>query len=234
MNNKYEKDSSTIIFIIVILIILASFLFFLIYVYKPNNYYAKPSTSTTTSSQNYYFEIIDINDVDISFEIEKSVNDHFKLALRKNNDKFDIVVNDKIVAVSNTLYNKVAIVDDILFIYLKGEPRQNRLIGISSDSEILINMTNIENVSGMAITDVVFNPDSINVIASRVYNNKLILSNNFGDVNGTDICNSKDVKDLLISANYELSYKGNKKFNDLVKVSGIGIKEYIEKNNLCK
>lgn len=234
MNNKYEKDSSTIIFITVILIILASFLFFLIYVYKPNNYYAKPSTSTTTSSQNYYFEIIDINDVDISFEIEKSVNDHFKLALRKNNGKFDIVVNDKIVAVSNTLYNKVAVVDDILFIYLKGEPRQNRLIGISSDSEILINMTNIENVSGMAITDVVFNPDSINVIASRVYNNKLILSNNFGDVNGTDICNSKDVKDLLISANYELSYKGNKKFNDLVKVSGIGIKEYIEKNNLCK
>lgn len=231
---KEEHDPSTFIFITVILIIIAAFLFFLVYIYEPNNYHGLPSNhKTTTTTNNYYFNVIKISEEDINMETSIDI-ENYNIQLISNNNKFDILVNNTKIGTFNKLASRVSIIDDILFVYLKNdEPRQNKLIGIKNN-EIIYELYNIENVGGMVIEDVVFNPDSINIITSRIYKDQLILSSNYGDVLGSNICNSKDIKNILISANYELKYEGNNKFKDLVKIYGTYLDEYINKNNLCK
>lgn len=222
-----ETDHSTIIFILTILIIIACFLFYIIYIYAPNNYYAKEKEQMETSAIKYYFNVLELasNDIDSPQEINV---ENFKINLVANENKFDIIINNHKIGTFNKLNRKVAIVDNILFVYLKNnEPRQNKLIGYSLDNEIIYDLYNIENVGGMVIEDVVFNPDTINIVASRIYDNRLILSSNYGDTVGRDLCLANETKNILISGNYELTYQGNKKFNDLVKITGTYLEDYI-------
>ena len=236
-DKNVSHDSSTAIFITVILIIIACVAFFIVYIYLPNNYHGVSGNEGTppTKTQEYYFDIFDLSDNDIDFQTEVKINDKFTIKVEDLNAKKNIKVNDITIATANKVYTKAAIVDNILFIFLiNNEPRQNRVIGVTSDGKILADISSIKNMSGMSVNEVVFNPTGITLIASRVYNNKLILSSNFGDVNGSDICNSSSSEEMLATGNFEISYKGNNELSDAKKISGETIKEYAKNNNMCQ
>ena len=236
-DKNVSHDSSTAIFITVILIIIACVAFFIVYIYLPNNYHGVTGNegTPTTKTPEYYFDIFDLSDNDIDFQTEVKLNDKFTLKVEDLNAKKNIKVNDITIATANKVYKKASIVDNILFIFLiNNEPRQNRVIGITSDGKILADISSIKNMSGMSVNEVVFNPTGITLMASRIYNNKLILSSNFGDVNGSDICNSSSSEELLATGNFEISYKGNNELSDAKKISGETIKEYVKNNNMCQ
>lgn len=236
-DKNFSHDSSTAIFITVILIIIACVAFFIVYIYLPNNYHGITGNEEipTTKPQEYYFDIVDLSDNDIDFQTEMKINDKFMLKVEDLNAKKNIKVNDFIIATANKIYKKVSIVDNILFMFLiNNEPRQNRVIGVTADGKILADISSIQKMSGMSVNEVIFNPTGITLMASRIYNNKLILSSNFGDVNGFDICNSSTSEEMLATGEFEINYKGNNKLSDAKKISGETIKEYVNNNNMCQ
>lgn len=236
-DENFSHDSSTAIFITVILIIIACVAFFIVYIYLPNNYHGITGNeeTPTTKTQEYYFDIIDLSDNDIDFQTEMKINDKFMLKIEDLNAKKNIKVNDFIIATANKIYKKVSIVDNILFMFLiNNEPRQNRVIGVTTDGKILADISSIPKMSGMSVNEVIFNPTGITLIASRIYDSKLILSSNFGDVNGSDICNSSTSEEMLATGKFEVNYKGNNKLSDAKKISGQTIKEYVNNNNMCQ
>jgi len=236
-DENFSHDSSTAIFITVILIIIACVAFFIVYIYLPNNYHGITGNeeTPTTKPQEYYFDIIDLSDNDIDFQTEMKINDKFMLKVEDLNAKKNIKVNDFIIATANKIYKKVSIVDNILFMFLiNNEPRQNRVIGVTTDGKILADISSIPKMSGMSVNEVIFNPTGITLIASRIYDSKLILSSNFGDVNGSDICNSSTSEEMLATGEFEINYKGNNKLSDAKKISGETIKEYVKNNNMCQ
>lgn len=236
-DENFSHDSSTAIFITVILIIIACVAFFIVYIYLPNNYHGITGNeeTPTTKNQEYYFDIIDLSDNDIDFQTEMKINDKFMLKVEDLNAKKNIKVNDFIIATANKIYKKVSIVDNILFMFLiNNEPRQNRVIGVTTDGKILADISSIPKMSGMSVNEVIFNPTGITLIASRIYDSKLILSSNFGDVNGSDICNSSTSEEMLATGKFEVNYKGNNKLSDAKKISGQTIKEYVNNNNMCQ
>lgn len=236
-DENFSHDSSTAIFITVILIIIACVAFFIVYIYLPNNYHGITGNeeTPTTKPQEYYFDIIDLSDNDIDFQTEMKINDKFMLKLEDLNAKKNIKVNDFIIATANKIYKKVSIVDNILFMFLiNNEPRQNRVIGVTTDGKILADISSIPKMSGMSVNEVIFNPTGITLIASRIYDSKLILSSNFGDVNGSDICNSSTSEEMFATGEFEVNYKGNNKLSDAKKISGETIKEYVKNNNMCQ
>ena len=236
-DENFSHDSSTAIFITVILIIIACVAFFIVYIYLPNNYHGITGNeeTPTTKPQEYYFDIIDLSDNDIDFQTEMKINDKFMLKVEDLNAKKNIKVNDYIIATANKIYKKVSIVDNILFMFLiNNEPRQNRVIGVTTDGKILADISSIPKMSGMSVNEVIFNPTGITLIASRIYDSKLILSSNFGDVNGSDICNSSTSEEMIATGEFEINYKGNNKLSDAKKISGETIKEYVKNNNMCQ
>lgn len=236
-DENFSHDSSTAIFITVILIIIACVAFFIVYIYLPNNYHGITGNeeTPTTKNQEYYFDIIDLSDNDIDFQTEMKINDKFMLKVEDLYAKKNIKVNDFIIATANKIYKKVSIVDNILFMFLiNNEPRQNRVIGVTTDGKILADISSIPKMSGMSVNEVIFNPTGITLIASRIYDSKLILSSNFGDVNGSDICNSSTSEEMLATGEFEINYKGNNKLSDAKKISGETIKEYVKNNNMCQ
>lgn len=236
-DENFSHDSSTAIFITVILIIIACVAFFIVYIYLPNNYHGITGNeeTPTTKNQEYYFDIIDLSDNDIDFQTEMKINDKFMLKIEDLNAKKNIKVNDFIIATANKIYKKVSIVDNILFMFLiNNEPRQNRVIGVTTDGKILADISSIPKMSGMSVNEVIFNPTGITLIASRIYDSKLILSSNFGDVNGSDICNSSTSEEMIATGEFEINYKGNNKLSDAKKISGETIKEYVKNNNMCQ
>ena len=236
-DENFSHDSSTAIFITVILIIIACVAFFIVYIYLPNNYHGITGNeeTPTTKNQEYYFDIIDLSDNDIDFQTEMKINDKFMLKVEDLNAKKNIKVNDFIIATANKIYKKVSIVDNILFMFLiNDEPRQNRVIGVTTDGKILADISSIPKMSGMSVNEVIFNPTGITLIASRIYDSKLILSSNFGDVNGSDICNSSTSEEMIATGEFEINYKGNNKLSDAKKISGQTIKEYVNNNNMCQ
>lgn len=236
-DENFSHDSSTAIFITVILIIIACVAFFIVYIYLPNNYHGITGNeeTPTTKTQEYYFDIIDLSDNDIDFQTEMKINDKFMLKIEDLNAKKNIKVNNFIIATANKIYKKVSIVDNILFMFLiNNEPRQNRVIGVTTDGKILADISSIPKMSGMSVNEVIFNPTGITLIASRIYDSKLILSSNFGDVNGSDICNSSTSEEMLATGEFEINYKGNNKLSDAKKISGETIKEYVDNNNMCQ
>lgn len=236
-DKNVSHDSSTAIFITVILIIIACVAFFIVYIYLPNNYHGITGNeeTPTTKTQEYYFDLIDLSDNDIDFQTEIKINDKFMLKVEDLNAKKNIKVNDFIIATANKIYKKVSIVDNILFMFLiNNEPRRNRVIGVTTDGKILADISSIPKMSGMSVNEVIFNPTGITLIASRIYDSKLILSSNFGDVNGSDICNSSTSEEMLATGEFEINYKGNNKLSDAKKISGETIKEYVNNNNMCQ
>lgn len=236
-DENFSHDSSTAIFITVILIIIACVAFFIVYIYLPNNYHGITGNeeTPTTKTQEYYFDIIDLSDNDIDFQTEMKINDKFMLKVEDLNAKKNIKVNDFIIATANKIYKKVSIVDNILFMFLiNNEPRQNRVIGVTTDGKILADISSIPKMSGMSVNEVIFNPTGITLIASRIYDSKLILSSNFGDVNGSDVCNSSTSEEMIATGKFEVNYKGNNKLSDAKKISGETIKEYVKNNNMCQ
>lgn len=236
-DENFSHDSSTAIFITVILIIIACVAFFIVYIYLPNNYHGITGNeeTPTTKNQEYYFDIIDLSDNDIDFQTEMKINDKFMLKVEDLYAKKNIKVNDFIIATANKIYKKVSIVDNILFMFLiNNEPRQNRVIGVTTDGKILADISSIPKMSGMSVNEVIFNPTGITLIASRIYDSKLILSSNFGDVNGSDICNSSTSEEMIATGEFEINYKGNNKLSDAKKISGETIKEYVKNNNMCQ
>lgn len=236
-DENFSHDSSTAIFITVILIIIACVAFFIVYIYLPNNYHGITGNeeTPTTKTQEYYFDIIDLSDNDIDFQTEMKINDKFMLKVEDLNAKKNIKVNNFIIATANKIYKKVSIVDNILFMFLiNNEPRQNRVIGVTTDGKILADISSIPKMSGMSVNEVIFNPTGITLIASRIYDSKLILSSNFGDVNGSDICNSSTSEEMIATGEFEINYKGNNKLSDAKKISGETIKEYVKNNNMCQ
>lgn len=236
-DENFSHDSSTAIFITVILIIIACVAFFIVYIYLPNNYHGITGNeeTPTTKNQEYYFDIIDLSDNDIDFQTEMKINDKFMLKVEDLNAKKNIKVNDFIIATANKIYKKVSIVDNILFMFLiNNEPRQNRVIGVTTDGKILADISSIPKMSGMSVNEVIFNPTGITLIASRIYDSKLILSSNFGDVNGSDVCNSSTSEEMIATGKFEVNYKGNNKLSDAKKISGETIKEYVKNNNMCQ
>lgn len=236
-DENFSHDSSTAIFITVILIIIACVAFFIVYIYLPNNYHGITGNeeTPTTKNQEYYFDIIDLSDNDIDFQTEMKINDKFMLKVEDLYAKKNIKVNDFIIATANKIYKKVSIVDNILFMFLiNNEPRQNRVIGVTTDGKILADISSIPKMSGMSVNEVIFNPTGITLIASRIYDSKLILSSNFGDVNGSDVCNSSTSEEMIATGKFEVNYKGNNKLSDAKKISGETIKEYVKNNNMCQ
>lgn len=236
-DENFSHDSSTAIFITVILIIIACVAFFIVYIYLPNNYHGITGNeeTPTTKNQEYYFDIIDLSDNDIDFQTEMKINDKFMLKVEDLNAKKNIKVNDFIIATANKIYKKVSIVDNILFMFLiNNEPRQNRVIGVTTDGKILADISSIPKMSGMSVNEVIFNPTGITLITSRIYDSKLILSSNFGDVNGSDVCNSSTSEEMIATGEFEINYKGNNKLSDAKKISGQTIKEYVNNNNMCQ
>lgn len=236
-DENFSHDSSTAIFITVILIIIACVAFFIVYIYLPNNYHGITGNEETPTikTQEYYFDIIDLSDNDIDFQTEMKINDKFMLKVEDLNAKKNIKVNDFIIATANKIYKKVSIVDNILFMFLiNNEPRQNRVIGVTTDGKILADISSIPKMSGMSVNEVIFNPTGITLIASRIYDSKLILSSNFGDVNGSDVCNSSTSEEMIATGKFEVNYKGNNKLSDAKKISGETIKEYVKNNNMCQ
>ena len=87
--------------------------------------------------------------------------------------------------------------------------------------------------------DVQYSTASFIVSSSRVSGNNIILNNEFGNMNGLNICNYELLGEHNINESfsaisyYSLEYLGNHKFSKPTLISSISLGEYRSTSNLC-
>ncbi len=250
-----ELDRSTFVFLIVMLIIVGVFVEFLIMYVLPMRLKleeASKTTTTTTTTEVSMFKIAAFrgaileNGKDLTPELvnnTKTIQVDTDKILRVENQTWslDFYMNDTKFASGTMMEATYGLVDDlVIFVIHHGPVRAKELIAIDSNGLVKLQISNVNNIAGMAIDNVSFNGTGIVLDASRVYGNQVITGGSLGETTGVDICNTEALKNGKIydtsyaTVTYSIGYNSTLlKFTDPQKISGLSIAEYKEQNKYC-
>lgn len=253
---KLEHDPSTMIFITILLIILAVLCAFVFYIILPRIEANKKErldfndgTTTTVAPVVNRVEIksLNINNGNaITSAGNYTVDNTFTVTTTSNlNGGIDISINNNNVTSTKKIFGTVGRIDEIIIMALAdGDVRNNRLVIYDKNGALIKEVKNFEGADGMLLTNerngYNFSGNSIIVLASRVKDNKIILSNEPGVVDGIDICDknllaSKNISDsFMVIGSYSITYKGNNEFSDPFSVNNVTLLEYRDSNNFCR
>ena len=249
-----EHDSTTMVFIVVLLIILAvltAFIFFFIlprYLDVKNGKYAYNDKVINNISEEdkYYFRDFKLTDDEfVITDANFNVSQEFNINVKNAGNFLNIYVNNILVTTCNQLYNTVAVVDDLIIMAIKNNQlRTTKVIAVDINGNIIKEFYNIGDSDGLVTLEqgnsFIVNSSSFVLITSRVIDTNLILSNEYGESDGIDICDKEELNKLnlednmLVMANFLIKYEGNHQFSSPTKIGDIKLKEYIDINKYCK
>ncbi len=251
-----EYDPSTMIFVVVLLIILACLCAFIFYVILPRiEANKKLSEAASTTPKRYTTTSIKIidpfkttnlnNGNPITSTFSYAIDNDFNLSTIDTGNGIEVFINSNKVTTTKRIFSKIGRVDEfIVLILADGDVRNNRVVIYDKSAKLIREIKRINNVDGMLLYDdasgYIFNNNTLVILASRVKNDKIILNNEFGSVDGFSLCDEEKLQEnnindnYLVMARYLLTYNGNSEFSDLVKINNVSLQEYRDSNNLCR
>ncbi|MBO5475188.1 MAG: hypothetical protein J5982_01625 [Bacilli bacterium] len=249
---KKEKKtgSMTSVLVVILLLILALIAFLLFYIIIPEyleeserSYEVNPTTTMPNTKENYPITsgLISDNSL-VNTPGDYIINEEFKLSLVNTGTGISVIVNGSFIDSSSYISNRFALLDDLIMINLIGNNnRTSKLYAVDLKGNIVYTLYNLTE-DGMLLNgdaDVQYSTASFIVSSSRVSGNNIILNNEFGNINGLNICNYELLGEHNINESfsaisyYSLEYLGNHKFSKPTLISSISLGEYRSTSNLC-
>lgn len=249
---KKEKKtgSMTSVLVVILLLILALIAFLLFYIIIPEyleeserSYEVNPTTTMPNTKENYPITsgLISDNSL-VNTPGDYIINEEFKLSLVNTGTGISVIVNGSFIDSSSYISNRFALLDDFIMINLIGNNnRTSKLYAVDLKGNIVYTLYNLTE-DGMLLNgdaDVQYSTASFIVSSSRVSGNNIILNNEFGNINGLNICNYELLGEHNINESfsaisyYSLEYLGNHKFSKPTLISSISLGEYRSTSNLC-
>lgn len=249
---KKEKPqgSMTTVLVVILLLILAFMAFLIFYIIVPEymkesdkNYKVDPTTTTVNMDGSYPIVSGLISDVPlINTPGDYVIGEDTKISLVSTSTGISVVLNGVFIDSASYLSNRIALLDDLIMINLIGNnSRTSKLYAIDLDGNVVFKLFNLTE-DGMLLNgdaDIQYNTSSIIVSSSRVSGTNLILNNNFGNLNGLNICNYEQLGSNNIDESfpaisyYSFEYLGNHKFSRPILINSISVGEYRDTANLC-
>ena len=249
---KKEKKtgSMTSVLVVILLLILALIAFLLFYIIIPEyleeserSYEVNPTTTMPNTKENYPITsgLMSDNSL-VNTPGDYIINEEFKLSLVNTGTGISVIVNGSFIDSSSYISNRFALLDDLIMINLIGNNnRTSKLYAVDLKGNIVYTLYNLTE-DGMLLNgdaDVQYSTASFIVSSSRVSGNNIILNNEFGNINGLNICNYELLGEHNINESfsaisyYSLEYLGNHKFSKPTLISSISLGEYRSTSNLC-
>lgn len=249
---KKEKKtgSMTSVLVVILLLILALIAFLLFYIIIPEyleeserSYEVNPTTTMPNTKENYPITsgLMSDNSL-VNTPGDYIINEEFKLSLVNTSTGISVIVNGSFIDSSSYISNRFALLDDLIMINLIGNNnRTSKLYAVDLKGNIVYTLYNLTE-DGMLLNgdaDVQYSTASFIVSSSRVSGNNIILNNEFGNINGLNICNYELLGEHNINESfsaisyYSLEYLGNHKFSKPTLISSISLGEYRSTSNLC-
>lgn len=249
---KKEKKtgSMTSVLVVILLLILALIAFLLFYIIIPEyleeserSYEVNPTTTMPNTKENYPITsgLISDNSL-VNTPGDYIINEEFKLSLVNTGTGISVIVNGSFIDSSSYISNRFALLDDLIMINLIGNNnRTSKLYAVDLKGNIVYTLYNLTE-DGMLLNgdaDIQYSTASFIVSSSRVSGNNIILNNEFGNINGLNICNYELLGEYNINESfsaisyYSLEYLGNHKFSKPTLISSISLGEYRSTSNLC-
>lgn len=249
---KKEKKtgSMTSVLVVILLLILALIAFLLFYIIIPEyleeserSYEVNPTTTMPNTKENYPITsgLISDNSL-VNTPGDYIINEEFKLSLVNTGTGISVIVNGSFIDSSSYISNRFALLDDLIMINLIGNNnRTSKLYAVDLKGNIVYTLYNLTE-DGMLLNgdaDIQYSTASFIVSSSRVSGNNIILNNEFGNINGLNICNYELLGEHNINESfsaisyYSLEYLGNHKFSKPTLISSISLGEYRSTSNLC-
>lgn len=249
---KKEKKtgSMTSVLVVILLLILALIAFLLFYIIIPEyleeserSYEVNPTTTMPNTKENYPITsgLISDNSL-VNTPGDYIINEEFKLSLVNTGTGISVIVNGSFIDSTSYISNRFALLDDLIMINLIGNNnRTSKLYAVDLKGNIVYTLYNLTE-DGMLLNgdaDVQYSTASFIVSSSRVSGNNIILNNEFGNINGLNICNYELLGEHNINESfsaisyYSLEYLGNHKFSKPTLISSISLGEYRSTSNLC-
>lgn len=249
---KKEKKtgSMTSVLVVILLLILALIAFLLFYIIIPEyleeserSYEVNPTTTMPNTKENYPITsgLISDNSL-VNTPGDYIINEEFKLSLVNTGTGISVIVNGSFIDSTSYISNRFALLDDLIMINLIGNNnRTSKLYAVDLKGNIVYTLYNLTE-DGMLLNgdaDVQYSTASFIVSSSRVSGNNIILNNEFGNINGLNICNYEQLGEYNINESfsaisyYSLEYLGNHKFSKPTLISSISLGEYRSTSNLC-
>lgn len=252
---KKEHDQTNTVFAVVLLIILACVCGFVFYIILPRNEekenrlrYNDGTTTKYVASEdvtNYSFKSTRINEgAKVTTTNTFVIDNDFQIATVANGSTMSVSINGKQVATVKAIIPTIGRVDDlIIMLFNDGNARQNRVVAYDKNGNSVLDIRNIEGVDGMIplgdVSSFIVNTNSFVVIASRAVGNNLVLSNTYGELSGTSVCDSDNLTSTGISDEYmvvgtfAIEYKGNHEFSNPTNITSVNLGEYKSSNRYC-
>ena len=249
---KKEKKtgSMTSVLVVILLLILALIAFLLFYIIIPEyleeserSYEVNPTTTMPNTKENYPITsgLISDNSL-VNTPGDYIINEEFKLSLVNTGTGISVIVNGSFIDSTSYISNRFALLDDLIMINLIGNNnRTSKLYAVDLKGNIVYTLYNLTE-DGMLLNgdaDIQYSTASFIVSSSRVSGNNIILNNEFGNINGLNICNYELLGEHNINESfsaisyYSLEYLGNHKFSKPTLISSISLGEYRSTSNLC-
>lgn len=253
---KKEHDPTNTVFVIILLIILACVCAFTFYVIVPR-YLAKENRlqyndGTTTKyatidiSNTYKFKSARINEgVKVITTGTFPVDNDFQIETIASESGLNLSINGHQVTTTKSIGPTIGRIDDLIIMLLNdGNARQNRVVAYDKLGNNILEIKNIEGVGGMLplgdVSSLVINSNSFVILASRALGNTLILSNTYGEVTGTSVCDKDALTNLGVTDEYmvvgvfAIQYKRHHEFSSPQNITHINLREYKTSNRYCQ
>lgn len=253
---KKEHDPINTVFVLAILIILAcvcAIIFYIIvprYLANENRLRYNDATTTKRDYMNninmYTFKSASINGgAKVTTTGTFAIDSAFQIGTFKTENDLAILINGKQVTTTKSLVPTIGRIDDLIIMLLNdGNNRQNRVVIYDQNGNSVLEMKNIEGVDGMLISgdvsSLIINSNSLVIVASRVSGNNLILNNTYGDIEGTNVCDSVSLLDqgvsdeYMVIGTYSIEYEGNHKFSNPESITNVNLGEYKTSHRYCQ
>lgn len=253
---KKEHDQTNTVFVVVLLIILAcvcGFVFYIIvprYLEKENRLRYNDGTTKkyadVDNNKNYAFKSIRINEgVKVTTTGTFAVDNDFQIATVANGSTMSVSINGKQVATVKAIIPTVGRVDDLLImLFNDGNARQNRVVAYDKTGNNVLDLRNISGVEGMIplgdVSSLIINSNAFVILASRTVGNNLILSDTYGELTGTNICEVDNLSgqgisdEYMVVGSFAIDYKGNHEFGTPTNITSINLGEYKSSNRYCE
>lgn len=252
---KKEHDQTNTVFAVVLLIILACVCGFICYIILPRNLEKENrlryNDGTTTkyadvdNKEDYSFKSIRINEgAKVTTTGVYVVDNDFRIETVGTGSTISVSVNGKQVATVKALIPTVGRVDDLLImLFNDGNARQNRVVAYDKTGNNVLDLRNIDGVDGMLllgdISSLIINSNSLVILASRTVGNNLIMSNNYGELAGTSVCDADNLTrqgisdDYMVVGSFAIEYKGNHEFSSPKNITSVNLESYKQTNKYC-
>ena len=183
--------------------------------------------------------------------LQYKINNYdIKLKLADNNYQgttiYNLYVNNNFIYEDSTFLDKSINVDVLgsylIFRFNGGTDIRSSTIYIANENGLLLNIRELDNKNGMVPRTITINNNGIVVEGTRITHGASIVYNGHGndgyyslsEKNGCDHALNELPDDFLIEAVYSFKYE-NGSLNMSPEISEkVNLKDYIEKNNLCK